>query len=201
MRKSWGSVKLGQPLTITIPTMLTLIRILLIPVLVVVFYLPWPASNQLAVMVFVLAAMTDWADGWVARKFSMSSKLGAFLDPVADKLMVAVALVLILQANPTLIMALCAAIIIGREITVSALREWMASIGQSAKVRVMWIGKLKTVAQMAAIGFCLYAEDLLFLPVFLIGQWLLVIAAGLTLVSMTMYLRAAWPALQANHDD
>ena len=170
----------------------------MIPVLFVVFYLPWPASNQLAVLVFVLAAITDWADGWVARRFSMSSKLGAFLDPVADKLMVAVALVLILQANPSLTMALSAAIIIGREITVSALREWMASVGQSSKVKVLWIGKLKTFAQMLAIGFCLYEHDLFFLPVLVIGQWLLIIAAALTLVSMTMYLRAAWPALRAS---
>jgi len=183
---------------ITIPTMLTLLRILLIPILVVVFYVPWPASNQLAVGVFIIAALTDWADGWVARRFSMSSRLGAFLDPVADKLMVAVALVLIVGANPSILLTVAAAIIIGREITVSALREWMASIGESAKVQVMWISKLKTFAQMVAIGFCLYQQPLWGIPILWIGQSLLVVAAGLTLISMTMYLKAAWPAMKSS---
>lgn len=183
---------------ITIPTILTLIRIGLIPVLVLAFYLPVSGANQVAVGVFVLAALTDWADGWIARRFKMSSRLGAFLDPVADKLMVAVALVLIVQAGPNMFLALSAAIIIGREITVSALREWMASIGESARVQVLWIGKVKTVAQMVAIGFCLYREPLFSLPILLIGEGLLVVAAILTLVSMTMYLKAAWPALQSN---
>ncbi len=169
----------------------------MIPILVLAFYLPWGGANQLAVAIFVLAALTDWADGWVARRFEMSSRLGAFLDPVADKLMVAVALVLIVQANPGLVLAVAAAVIIGREITVSALREWMAIIGESAKVKVQWIGKLKTIAQMVAIGFCLYGEPLLGLPILGIGEVLLIIAAGLTLVSMTMYLKAAWPALRA----
>ncbi|HEY7905601.1 MAG TPA: CDP-diacylglycerol--glycerol-3-phosphate 3-phosphatidyltransferase [Wenzhouxiangella sp.] len=182
---------------ITIPTMLTLVRIAMIPILVLVFYLPWAGANQLAVLIFVLAALTDWADGWVARKFEMSSRLGAFLDPVADKLMVAVALVLIVQANPDIILAVAGAVIIGREITVSALREWMAIIGESAQVKVQWIGKLKTTAQMVAIGFCLYGEPLFALPILAIGEVLLIVAAGLTLVSMSMYLRAAWPALRA----
>lgn len=182
---------------ITIPTILTLVRIALIPILVLAVYLPWSGANQLAVGIFILAAVTDWADGWVARKFEMSSRLGAFLDPVADKLMVAVALVLIVQANPGVVLAVAAAVIIGREITVSALREWMAIIGESAKVQVQWIGKLKTTAQMVAIGFCLYGEALLGLPILEIGQVLLIIAAALTLISMSMYLRAAWPALKA----
>ena len=183
---------------ITIPTILTLVRIGLIPVLVLAFYLPVSGANQVAVFVFVLAALTDWADGWIARRFEMSSRLGAFLDPVADKLMVAVALVLIVQASPNVLLALSAAIIIGREITVSALREWMASVGESARVQVLWIGKLKTVAQMVAIGFCLYRDPLFSFPVLLIGEALLVVAAILTLVSMSMYLKAAWPALQSN---
>lgn len=169
----------------------------MIPILVLAFYLPWSGANQPAVLIFVLAALTDWADGWVARKFEMSSRLGAFLDPVADKLMVAVALVLIVQANPSIVLAVAAAVIIGREITVSALREWMAIIGESAKVKVQWIGKLKTIAQMVSIGFCLYGEPLFGLPILAIGQVLLTLAAGLTLVSMSMYLKAAWPALRA----
>lgn len=177
--------------------MLTLLRIVMIPVLVVAFYLPWSESNKLTVAVFVLAAVTDWADGWIARRFSMSSRLGAFLDPVADKLMVAVALVLIIQATPSILIALSGAIIIGREITVSALREWMAQLGEGGRVSVMNIGKLKTVAQLVAIGFCLYREPLFGLPILTIGHALLVVAAVLTLISMSMYLRSAWPVLQS----
>lgn len=182
---------------ITIPTMLTLVRIAMIPILVLAFYLPWSGANQLAVAIFILAALTDWADGWVARRFEMSSRLGAFLDPVADKLMIAVALVLIVQANPGIVLAVAAAVIIGREITVSALREWMAIIGESAKVQVQWVGKLKTIAQMVAIGFCLYGESLFGIPILAIGEVLLILAAVLTLVSMSMYLKSAWPALRA----
>jgi CDP-diacylglycerol--glycerol-3-phosphate 3-phosphatidyltransferase len=172
----------------------------MIPILVVAVYLPWAGANQLAVGVFVLAALTDWADGWIARRYAMYSRLGAFLDPVADKLMVAVALVLIVQANPSSLIALSGAIIIGREITVSALREWMAELGEGARVRVVGIGKLKTVAQMVAIGFCLYEDPIFDLPVLLIGHALLVIAAGLTLVSMAVYLKAAWPILKTQED-
>src|SRR5690606_8018018 len=121
-------------MTLTLPTVLTLLRILLIPVLVLVFYLPWKWTSFASAFVFALAAVTDWLDGWIARRFAMHSEFGAFLDPVADKLMVSTALFLIVQGHPTAWMALWAAVIVGREIAVSALREWMAEIGQRARV-------------------------------------------------------------------
>jgi CDP-diacylglycerol--glycerol-3-phosphate 3-phosphatidyltransferase len=181
---------------LTIPTLLTLFRILLIPVLVVVFYLPYNWTNFAATLVFAVGALTDWLDGWIARRYGMYSAFGAFLDPVADKLAVAVALVLIVQHHHTVFMALIAAIIIGREITISALREWMAEIGQRATVKVAAVGKLKTIVQMVALSMLLFREDLWGLPVFLIGEGLLAIAAGLTLWSAVAYLRAAWPAMR-----
>ena len=181
---------------LTIPTILTLARIVLIPVLIVVFYLPVDWANTAALVVFVAAAITDWLDGWIARRYGMVSAFGAFLDPVADKLMVAVALLLIVQRNPEVLLAVSAAIIIGREITVSALREWMAALGEGARVKVAWTGKIKTILQMVAIGFLLYATDLWILPVLPIGTVLLVAAAILTILSMITYLKAAWPAIQ-----
>lgn len=181
---------------LTIPTILTLLRIVMIPVLVVVFYLPVEWANTAALLIFIAAALTDWLDGWVARRYGMMSAFGAFLDPVADKLMVTVALILIVQRNPDLLLAISSAVIIGREITVSALREWMAALGEGARVRVAWTGKIKTILQMVAIGFLLYGEDLLGLPVLSIGIWLLVAAAFLTILSMISYLRAAWPAVR-----
>ncbi len=181
---------------LTIPTILTLLRIVMIPVLVVVFYLPVEWSNLAALLVFALAAITDWLDGWIARRYGMAIAFGAFLDPVADKLMVTVALILIVQRNPEWLLALSSAIIIGREITVSALREWMAALGESGRVRVAWTGKIKTILQMVAIGFLLFRENLLGLPILQIGIGLLVIAAALTIASMISYLRAAWPAVR-----
>lgn len=183
-------------MSLTIPTLLTLLRIVMIPVLVVVFYLPVEWANLAAVVIFTLAALTDWLDGWVARRFGMTSTFGAFLDPVADKLMVGVALIVIVQAHPEIILALSVAIIIGREITISALREWMAELGEGALVKVAWTGKLKTILQMVAIGFLLYGEPLLSLPVLDIGRWLLIAAAVLTIISMLTYMRAAWPAIR-----
>ncbi|MEN1729379.1 MAG: CDP-diacylglycerol--glycerol-3-phosphate 3-phosphatidyltransferase [Pseudomonadota bacterium] len=182
---------------LTIPTALTLARIVMIPVLVLVFYLPYGWSNIAAVSLFVLAGLTDWLDGWVARRFEMTSSFGAFLDPVADKLMVAVALIIIVQRHPEIGLALSSAIIIGREITISALREWMAELGERGRVKVAWTGKIKTILQMVAIGFLLYGQDLWGLPILEIGRWLLIIAAALTLISMFSYLRAAWPAMRA----
>ena len=179
-----------------IPNLLTLLRILLIPVFVVVYYLPGDWSPWLAASIFALAAITDWLDGYLARRLNQQSPFGAFLDPVADKLMVTVALILIVQRNPEWLLALSSAIIIGREITVSALREWMASLGESGRVKVAWTGKIKTILQMVAIGFLLFREDLLGLPILQIGIWLLVIAAALTIISMISYLRAAWPAVR-----
>ena len=181
---------------LTVPTLLTLLRILMIPVLVIVFYLDFRWTNIAAAAIFAFASLTDWADGWIARRYNQYSNFGAFLDPVADKLMVAVALMLTVQAHPTVWMALWAAVIIGREIAVSALREWMAEVGQRSKVKVATLGKLKTVVQMVALVMLLYQQDFLGLPIFLIGEWLLAGAALLTLWSGFEYLRAAWPSLK-----
>ena len=191
---------------LTIPTMLTLTRILMIPVLVLVFYLPFKWTNFASAAVFILASVTDWLDGWIARRYHQYSAFGAFLDPVADKLMVATALVLIVQGHPTAWMAFWAAVIIGREIAVSALREWMAELGQRARVQVATVGKIKTIVQMVAISCLLYAivpasppqpEPWLGGFVFQVGDWLLAAAALLTLWSGYEYLRAAWPVLKA----
>ena len=185
---------------LTVPTILTLLRIVLIPVLVAVFYLPYKWTNFAAAFIFAFASITDWLDGWIARRYNQHSAFGAFLDPVADKLMVATALLLIVQKHPTPWMALWAAVIIGREIAVSALREWMAEIGQRAKVKVAAIGKLKTVVQMVALTVLLYsAPDRLGSAItllFKIGDWMLAVAALLTLWSGFAYLRAAWPSLR-----
>ncbi len=181
----------------TIPTMLTLLRIALVPVLVLFFYLPYSWSNLACVIIFVAAAITDIADGVIARKIGQTSSFGAFLDPVADKIMVTTALVLLVQRQETyqVVFAIAAAIIVGREITISALREWMSEIGERALVSVTWVGKLKTVFQMTAIGFLLYHEDVGVIPVVLIGELLLYTAAALTLWSMWSYLKSAWPAI------
>jgi CDP-diacylglycerol--glycerol-3-phosphate 3-phosphatidyltransferase len=184
-------------LSITFPTVLTLIRIVMIPVLVVAFYLPFPWANELAVGIFIAAGLTDWADGWIARRYGLTSPFGAFLDPVADKLIVAVALILIVQSHPEILLAVAAAVIMGREITISALREWMAELGQRARVQVSRVGKSKTIFQMVAIGFLLYGAPLFGIPVLLIGKILLVIAAILTIWSMVIYLRSAWPAISS----
>lgn len=181
---------------LTVPTMLTLLRIVLIPVLVLVFYLPYKWTNFAAALIFAFAAITDWLDGWIARRYDMFSTFGAFLDPVADKLMVAVALILTLQQHHTVWMALWAAVIIGREIAVSALREWMAELGERATVKVAAIGKIKTIVQMVALVCLLYQAPLWGLPIFVIGEWLLAVAALLTLWSGLAYLYAAWPILK-----
>ena len=183
-------------MTLTSPTMLTLFRILLIPVLVVVFYLPYGWTHIAAAAVFVIGAVTDWADGWIARRYGMYSAFGAFLDPVADKLTVAFALLLVVERHDTPWMALLSAVIIGREITISALREWMAQMGAHGLVKVAALGKLKTIVQMVAISCLLFEHPLLGLPVFRIGEWLLALAAALTLWSGLDYLRAAWPTMR-----
>jgi len=184
-----------------LPNLLTLARIVLIPVFVVVYYLPagWAAPSATAI--FIAAAFTDWLDGYLARRLSLTSALGAFLDPVADKLMVTTALVVVVQADPQLWLALPVIVIIGREITISALREWMAELGRRAQVAVSEIGKFKTAAQMLAITLLIYREDLWGMPVYLIGQILLYIAVILTLWSMLIYLRAAWPMLGAEPNE
>jgi CDP-diacylglycerol--glycerol-3-phosphate 3-phosphatidyltransferase/cardiolipin synthase len=183
-----------------LPNLLTIARIVLIPVFVLVYYLPVQWSPLVATAIFVAAAFTDWLDGYLARRLALTSALGAFLDPVADKLMVATALVVVLQADPQLWLALPVMVIIGREITISALREWMAELGSRAKVAVSEIGKFKTAAQMLAITLLIYHEDLWGMPVYLIGQVLLYIAVILTLWSMLIYLRAAWPLLVSEAD-
>ncbi len=182
----------------TIPNLLTLLRILLIPVFVLVFYLPVSWAGLGSALVFAVAGITDWLDGHLARRWEQITPLGAFLDPVADKLMVAVALVLLIQVEPSAALALPAAIIIGREITISALREWMAELGARGKVAVSMLGKVKTTAQMVAIFLLLLQTDLLGLPVQTAGYVLLYLAALLTLWSMMIYLRAAWPNFHPN---
>jgi len=176
-----------------IPTLLTWGRIALIPVFVVCFYLPVPWSNEATVIIFLLAALTDWLDGYLARVLKQSSKFGAFLDPVADKLMVAVALVMLVQANPSPWVAVASAVIIGREIAVSSLREWMAEIGERTSVAVSTMGKVKTAIQMIAILMLLYQEPLKEFAVYEAGMVLLYVAATLTIWSMLIYLKAAWP--------
>ena len=190
----------------TAPMILTLLRIALIPVLVIFFYLPFHWTNIACVIIFVLAAVTDWLDGYIARKMGLLTSFGAFLDPVADKLMVATALVLLVQNPPHLffhpvVFTLAAAIIIGREIAISALREWMSEIGERGRVAVSGIGKLKTIFQMTAISFLLYEEDIWVLPIALLGELLLYLAAILTLWSMWVYLHSAWPIMRQQNED
>ncbi|MCK5668220.1 MAG: CDP-diacylglycerol--glycerol-3-phosphate 3-phosphatidyltransferase [Gammaproteobacteria bacterium] len=179
-----------------IPNILTLSRIVMIPVFVIIFYLPFSWHYLAACVIFILAAITDGLDGYYARKLGQTSALGAFLDPVADKLMIAVVLVLLVEDQPSIWLALPAAVIIGREITISALREWMAELGASSKVAVSGYGKLKTICQMVALGFLIYHNDLFGIPIYNIGMVLLYIASILTLWSMFLYLQAAWPQLK-----
>jgi len=181
---------------LTIPTLITLFRILMIPVMVLLFYWKHPWSNILTTTVFVAGALTDWLDGWIARRYEMYSAFGAFLDPVADKLAVTVALFLVVEYHDTWPITLLAAIIVSREITISALREWMAQIGAHGLVKVAILGKLKTIVQMVAISCLLFREDLLGLPVFFIGYTLLGVAAALTLWSGADYMSAAWPRMR-----
>ena len=191
--------------------MLTWLRILLIPVFVGVFYLPANAQslgaisigglpnhwvNLTATGIFAVAALTDWLDGYLARKLNQTSSFGAFLDPVADKLMVAAALLVLVEFER--VGAIIALIIIGREIAISALREWMAGEGQSKSVGVAMIGKIKTAAQMIAILFLLYWDNIGTFEIKIIGQWLIALAAFLTLLSMAYYLKAALPKIRAN---
>jgi CDP-diacylglycerol--glycerol-3-phosphate 3-phosphatidyltransferase len=178
-----------------IPNLLTLVRIVLIPVLVLVFYAPFGWSHLVSTAVFGLAAITDWLDGYLARRLKQSSVFGAFLDPVADKLMIAVALVVLVQDNPTVLFVIPAAIIVGREIVISALREWMSELGERTKVSVSVIGKIKTAAQMIAIVLLLYKHPLGVFPTHAVGMVLIYIAATLTLWSMVAYLLGAWPTL------
>ena len=181
---------------LNLPTILTLLRIALIPVFVGVFFLPFPGANLFCTALFGLAALTDWLDGYLARRLGQTSAFGAFLDPVADKLMVAAALILLVQAIATPLMAAAAVVIIGREIAISALREWMAQIGDHGRVAVSSVGKLKTTVQMIAVLLLLYREPIGAFPTLEVGMGLLLMAVALTLWSMLHYLLAAWPALR-----
>ena len=182
-------------MTYTLPNLLTLFRIALVPVFLVLFFVPVSWAREGCAALFALAAVTDWLDGYLARRMGLVSPIGAFLDPVADKLMVAAALVLLVQADPTPWLAVPAVVIIGREITVSALREWMAELGARAQVAVSVVGKFKTAAQMVAVILLLYRDDVLGVPVYQVGFVLLYVSVILTLWSMTVYVRAAWPSL------
>ncbi|NMG64177.1 CDP-diacylglycerol--glycerol-3-phosphate 3-phosphatidyltransferase [Azoarcus indigens] len=190
-------------MSLNIPNTLTWMRIALIPLFVGIFYLPdgWMTvlqQNQLATLIFIIAAVTDWFDGYLARALGQTSAFGAFLDPVADKLMVAAALILLVQLAR--VDAIIAVVIIGREITISALREWMARVGESSSVAVAYVGKLKTAAQMTAIPLLLYNAPLLSIDLRFIGGVLIYVAAVLTLWSMGYYLHRAMPRL-ARHGD
>ena len=179
----------------TWPNLLTLLRIALIPVFVLVFLLPYAWAPPVTCAIFALAGITDWLDGYLARRFNESSAFGRFLDPVADKLMVTTALVLLLSYDPRLWLTVSVIIIIGREITISALREWMAELGVGKHVTVSFVAKLKTTVQMLAIGLMLFQYPLGPVPIYELGVLLLFVAAGLTMWSMVMYLLAAWPDL------
>ena len=182
---------------LNLPIVLTWTRIVAIPLIVGVYLpdeLPFAYNpDVLATILFVAAALTDWLDGWLARRWQQTSSFGAFLDPVADKLMVAAALLVLLDLGR--VNALIALVIIGREITISALREWMAQIGASRSVAVHWFGKVKTISQMVAIPLLLYDAPIGPLDIHVIGTWLIYVAAVLTVWSMLYYIRRAYPQI------
>jgi CDP-diacylglycerol--glycerol-3-phosphate 3-phosphatidyltransferase len=182
-----------MPARLNLPNSLTWIRIILIPLIVLVFYLPYAWAGPTAAIIFSLAGITDWLDGYFARRLNQTSAFGAFLDPVADKLMISTALVLLVSRHPGLMVALPGAIIIGREIAVSALREWMSELGERQHVAVSGIGKYKTTAQITALIMMLWGQKLWIIPMYAIGYGFLLAAALLTLWSMWKYLAAAWP--------
>ena len=180
---------------LNIPNLLTLFRIFLIPVFVILFYLPYEWSNQWAAGMFVVAAITDWFDGYLARRLNQSTPFGAFLDPVADKIMVSTALVLIVEHYNTVIVTIPALTMIGREILISALREWMAELGKRSSVAVGWMGKWKTTIQMVALTGLIWEANIWMVWA---AYVLLYIAVVLTFSSMMQYLRAAWGDLTAH---
>ena len=179
-----------------LPNALTWLRIIMVPAIIVLFYLPYGWADPAACAGFALAGITDSLDGYYARKWQQTSRLGAFLDPVADKLIVATALVLIVSKDPRWFVVLMATVIIGREIAVSALREWMAEIGARGKIAVSGWGKIKTIVQIVGLSMMLFRQDLLGLPIYRMGLALSMVAMLLTLWSMILYLRAAWPELR-----
>ena len=181
-----------------LPNILTLARIAAVPLVVVLFYWQHPWSNPIAAIVFIAASITDTLDGYLARRMGITTPLGEFLDPVADKLMVATALMLLAVHDARPFVVITSGIIIGREITVSALREWMAHVGSRAKVAVSGLGKWKTIVQMTGLSMMMFRQDVFGLPIYQIGVVLLVIAGVLTLWSMVAYLQAAWPELRSD---
>ncbi len=178
---------------LNLANILTLFRIAAIPLVVILFYSQMPNARPIAAIVFGIAAVTDMIDGWVARRYGQTSRFGEFLDPVADKLMVSIVLVMLVQAEARWFEDVIAMIIIGREITISALREWMATIGERANVKVSAAGKVKTTLQMFGIAFMVYKNPIFDIPVYTVGFVLLVLAAVMTIWSMLIYLKAAWP--------
>jgi CDP-diacylglycerol--glycerol-3-phosphate 3-phosphatidyltransferase len=182
-----------------LPNILTWLRILAVPIVMALFYMPHRWADIFAGLLFAAASITDSLDGYLARRMGLTSRLGAFLDPVADKLIVAVALVLLVSKNPHWVVVLSACVIIGREIAISALREWMAELGERTRVAVSSLGKIKTILQMVGLSMMLYRYPILGLDVYQIGLYLTVAAAALTLWSAISYLRAAWPVLSAPH--
>jgi len=183
-----------------IPVMLTLLRIIFIPIIVIIYLLPFQLAHPVAAILVALAAITDWLDGYLARSLSQTTELGAFLDPVADKLLVAVSLVMVLSSHLISNLGIAAAIIIGREIAISALREWMSMIGKRAGVAVTLIAKFKTMIQMIALVLLVWYHPNSFTWLLFVGPVLLYIAAALTLWSMIIYLKIAWPHLTISRE-
>jgi|SRR5450755_1843045 CDP-diacylglycerol--glycerol-3-phosphate 3-phosphatidyltransferase len=182
-----------------LPNTLTWLRILMIPAIIILFYLlPYPWADPAACAAFALAGITDSLDGYYARKLGQTSRLGAFLDPVADKLIVAAALILIVSRDPRWFLVIASIVIIGREIAVSALREWMAEIGVRSKIKVSILGKYKTIMQIVGLSLLLFRQSLFGIPVYKLGIILTAVAVVLTLWSMIAYLRLAWPELRGS---
>ena len=186
-------------LVVNLPNSLTLARLVLIPVFIVIYYLPWDGAHAMAAVIFTIASVTDWLDGYLARKLQQMSLFGAFLDPVADKLLVACSLLMLVGEKNLHFITLPAIVIVGREIIISALREWMAELGKSASVAVNYVGKLKTALQMVAIVLLLAFYPGSFVLCF-IGVILLYLAAILTIWSMVMYFLIAWQELAKKID-
>ncbi len=179
-------------MAVNIPNTLTWMRIVLIPILILVYYIPFSHHHVIGAVIFAVAGITDWFDGYLARKLDQSTSFGAFLDPVADKLMVSIALVMLVEQHDHIVFTLAAMVIIGREIVISALREWMAELGQRTSVAVSYIGKVKTVVQMVAItGLLAFPPDSEYRNLMWVSYVLLYIAAAFTLWSMYAYLKAA----------
>ena len=196
MSTSTPAGDLGSPWNV--PNALTWLRIMMIPAIVALFYVPYWWGNPATCAAFALAGITDSLDGYYARKLGQTSRLGAFLDPVADKLIVAAALVLIVSRDPRWFVVMVAIVIIGREIAVSALREWMAEIGARGRIRVSVLGKYKTIMQIVGLSLLLFRQNLFGIPAYRLGMILTAVAAVLTLWSMILYLRLAWPELRGS---